>query len=118
MLRQFLNPAEVDTAIARSAEGPVIIYKHSLTCGVSAMAHEQLLEATATPGFDADVYLVPVQTQPDVSRAVAARLGVRHESPQIFVLRDGVVVWQASHFRISADEIAAAVQSRRPATHA
>jgi bacillithiol system protein YtxJ len=32
---------------------------------------------------------------------LAQRTGVRHESPQIFLLRQGQVAWQASHYGIN-----------------
>jgi bacillithiol system protein YtxJ len=40
-----------------------------------------------------------------VSDHAAARLGVRHETPQAILLRDGRPVWNASHFRITADAL-------------
>jgi bacillithiol system protein YtxJ len=36
---------------------------------------------------------------------MAARLGIRHETPQAILLRDGRPVWSASHFRITADAL-------------
>ena len=39
----------------------------------------------------------------------ATRLGVRHETPQAIVLRDGKPVWKASHFRITADALTQAL---------
>jgi bacillithiol system protein YtxJ len=44
-----------------------------------------------------------------VSDAAAQRLGIRHETPQAILLRDGRVVWNASHFRITAIELDAFV---------
>jgi bacillithiol system protein YtxJ len=40
-----------------------------------------------------------------VSRAIEARTGVRHESPQALVLRGGQAVWDASHFAITAEAV-------------
>ena len=37
-----------------------------------------------------------------LSDELAARFGIRHETPQAILLRDGVPVWTASHFRITA----------------
>jgi hypothetical protein len=37
-------------------------------------------------------------------------LGVAHESPQVIVLRNGQVVWNASHFSITAQAVTAAVR--------
>jgi bacillithiol system protein YtxJ len=60
---------------------------------------------------DADVRLVEVQSARDVSREIADRTGVRHESPQVIVLRNGKAVWNASHFDVTATAVAAAVQT-------
>jgi bacillithiol system protein YtxJ len=40
-----------------------------------------------------------------VSDAAARRLGVRHETPQALLLRDEKVVWNASHFSITASAL-------------
>ena len=37
------------------------------------------------------------------------RLGVRHETPQILVVRDGQVAWHGSHFHVTADALAQAL---------
>jgi bacillithiol system protein YtxJ len=50
-------------------------------------------------GHDIHYAIVTVQTHRDISNAVTARLGVRHETPQALLIQDGRVVWSASHFR-------------------
>jgi thioredoxin 1 len=54
--------------------------------------------------------MVTVQTHREVSNAVAARLGVRHETPQALIVRGGRVVWSASHFRVTAKAVDAALR--------
>ena len=88
----------------RSKERPVVIFKHSLTCPISAAAYDQMAE------FDGEVALVEVQRAREVSREIENRLGVAHESPQVIVLSNGKVAWNASHFKITADAVAAAVR--------
>jgi bacillithiol system protein YtxJ len=51
-----------------------------------------------------------VQTHRDVSNAVAARLGVRHETPQAILVRGGKAIWSASHFRVNAASLDKALQ--------
>jgi bacillithiol system protein YtxJ len=36
---------------------------------------------------------------------VSERLGIRHETPQAILLRDGKVIWNGSHFRITASQL-------------
>jgi len=58
------------------------------------------------------VYLVDVLDQRPLSQALAARLGIRHESPQAIVLQSGTPVWHDSHFAVTADALAAALFER------
>ena len=103
------NPVSDDAALeelfARSHEEPVLLFKHSTACPISARAYKQM-EGVKTP-----VSIVVVQESRDVSRAVAERTGVRHETPQALVLRNGRAVWNASHFDISSDAVEQAVRN-------
>lgn len=105
---------DLELMIARSATEPVLIYKHSLTCGTSGMALEEVRDLLAGPPIKVPVGLVLVQSARAVSDAVAARFGVRHESPQILLVQDGRVVWHASHFRVTAEAITTALQRHSP----
>ena len=49
--------------------------------------------------------IIEIQRARDVSGAVAERTGVRHQSPQALLIRDGKVVWYASHYSIQATAI-------------
>lgn len=101
---------ELETAIGRSWTEPVLIFKHSTTCGTSAYAYEELDDWLATPGATtAATFIVDVRTHRSVARAVTERLGVRHESPQALLLVDGGVAWHGSHWNVSAERIRQAI---------
>jgi bacillithiol system protein YtxJ len=87
----------------RSNEAPVVIFKHSTTCSISAAAYSEMTRVAG------DVALVEVQSARDVSGAIETRTGVEHASPQVIVLRNGKPVWHASHWRISAEAVDEAV---------
>lgn len=70
---------------------------------------EAVLEAELGTGVP--VYLIDVVVNRDVSNAVAARVGVPHESPQAILLRRGEPVWQASHGGVRARAMAAAFEA-------
>jgi bacillithiol system protein YtxJ len=89
---------------SRSKERPVVLFKHSLTCPISAGAYEQMAE------FAGEVALIEVQQARELSTEIENRLGVAHESPQVIVLRNGQVVWNASHFKITVDAVTEAVR--------
>jgi bacillithiol system protein YtxJ len=106
MQTQFEPVDEVgvlDELIERSNQEPVILFNHDPYCPISGRAFEEVAQLTH------DVALVDVARRRDVTREIQQRTGVRHESPQVIVLRHGRPVWHASHFRIAADAVEAAV---------
>lgn len=96
---------ELDAAIAESQHRPVLLFKHSRTCGISCEALDELHAHLAQPPAHAAYKLITVQSHRPVSDAAVTKLGVRHETPQAILLRGGRPVWSASHFRITADEL-------------
>jgi monothiol bacilliredoxin len=95
----------LEELINNSNSRPVVIFKHSNSCPISAVAYREMED------MDGDVSLIEVQSARDVSLEIASRTGVRHESPQVIVLRDGKAVWNASHFDVKARDVAEAVQA-------
>lgn len=106
------DSASVSTAWeARFASQPVaVLYKHSPTCGLSAMAFDEI-RAFAESHPDVPIYLVDVFALRPLSNTVEHTLGIRHESPQAIVFRDGAVVWHGSHRRVNRAALAEAVAS-------
>ena len=99
---QFVTTADqFDQLLAASANGPVVLFKHSPTCGTSAQAYDEMDDLLrSAPGLV--IHLVDVLASRPLSREIAAKVSVRHESPQVLVLRNGIVVWHASHWRVTA----------------
>jgi bacillithiol system protein YtxJ len=102
-----LNDVEsLDAAIAESRERPVLLFKHSRYCGVSCEALDELQAHIDTGAPAGAAYkMITVQTHRPVSDVAAERLGIRHETPQAILLRNGKAVWNASHFRITASRL-------------
>ncbi|MEJ7709789.1 MAG: bacillithiol system redox-active protein YtxJ [Pyrinomonadaceae bacterium] len=84
---------------ADSQSRPVVIFKHSTTCPISSAAYREMSQVKDS------VSMIIVQQSRGVSREVEARTGVRHESPQAIILRNGKAVWSASHYDITADGV-------------
>ena len=99
----------LEAAIAESLERPVLLFKHSRTCGISCEALEELHAHVAENGQAASYKVITVQSHRRLSDTATERLGIRHETPQAILLRDGRPVWNASHFRITAAELARAI---------
>jgi monothiol bacilliredoxin len=103
---------DLDRLLAQTAERPLLLFKHSLTCGTSAEALDELIEHLNEDKLDARYAIVTVQSHRELSNAVSARLGIRHETPQALLIRDGRVIWSASHFRVTAAAVQSAIRSQ------
>jgi len=98
----LITVTQWEDAFAASATLPVLVFKHSTQCAVSAGAYDELAawleDATAVP---MSCFIVDVVEFPAVSKAVAASVGIRHESPQTLLIENGIVSWHASHWSIT-----------------
>lgn len=89
----------LDRLFADSFERPVVLLKHSTTCGISSGVYREVSLVGS------DVNLVVIQSHREISNEIASRTGIRHESPQAIVLIDGRPVYHASHYDIEAAHI-------------
>ena len=95
----------LDNLISDSKQKTVLVFKHSNACPISARAYREMEK------LDGQVNLIEIQAVPELSREVESMTGVRHESPQVILLRDGKAVWNASHFDVNAVSVSQALKS-------
>src|SRR5689334_9731586 len=103
--RPLSDDSSIEALIEESRQQPVVLFKHDPYCGVSAAAQEELEE------LESEVVLLDVSRQHALKRDVVELTGIRHESPQVIVLRGGAVTWAASHFRITAEAVRRALEA-------
>lgn len=95
-------------ALETSSQRPLVVFKHSTTCPVSANAHEEFRNyLNGSPREDVDYLLVKVIESRPVSNKIAEDTGVKHESPQIIYIDKGAKVWTASHWSVTKAHISA-----------
>lgn len=92
---------ELAALFEKSNEQPIVLFKHSTTCPISSGVYQEVSKA------DADINLIVVQHARSVSNAVAEKTGVRHESPQAIILKNEQVVYHASHYDVTAQDVEA-----------
>ena len=102
--QRIADTGALESLFSNSNDRPIVIFKHSNSCSISAAAYREMQQ------LQSEVVLVEVQTARDLSRELAERTGIRHESPQVIVLRNGKAVWNASHFAVSASEVSRILQ--------
>jgi bacillithiol system protein YtxJ len=109
MAAEFIQVTSVDDlnkVFDRSSDGPVILYNHDPYCPISARALGEMQKV------DNDIALVDVSRDKTLTREIAERTGIQHESPQVIILKDGHSAWNASHFAITADAVTQATTAK------
>jgi bacillithiol system protein YtxJ len=116
MLVDLVQDRDLEQLLQKSKTDPVLIFKHSTQCPVSAQAYEEF--TGFVEGFrDLSCGAVLVIENRKLSNAIAERFGVRHESPQALLVKDGRVVWHASHWSITYDSLKNALEKYAQSTH-
>src|SRR5262245_21449754 len=112
---------EFETLLTESSHRPLLLFKHSMSCGTSYEALDELIDHLNSSPAEAGHHgnrlparyaMITVPPHRELSTAVAKRLGVRHETPQALLIREGRVVWSASHFRVTGGALEAAIKTQ------
>ena len=106
-----LTQPEQLTEIARAShEQPVLIFKHSTTCSISAAAKGKIERQWADSGLDLPIYYLDLLRFRPISSQIAQEFGVEHQSPQLLLIQDGECRYNASHMGIRLSDVKATVQ--------
>ncbi len=92
---------QLDEIVEQSKNKTQLIFKHSTRCGISRMVISQFKKDYNLNDTQADLYYLDLLNHRNISAAIADRFQVVHESPQLLVIKNGVVVKHASHGAIN-----------------
>jgi bacillithiol system protein YtxJ len=95
---------QLDEIIALSKEKPVLIFKHSTRCTISRFALKQF-ENEFDLQNQIDAYFLDLLEFRAISNEIASRFGIMHQSPQLLLIKEGKVLYDASHSDIQANEL-------------
>lgn len=107
MLQQLTKETELEEVLKSPAM--TWLFKHSNTCGVSSAAYDEVNNFLNSHP-EQRVSMVVVQTHRPLSNNIASRLKHVHQSPQLFLLKEGYVLWSATHWSITADAMTNALK--------
>lgn len=102
---ELSNVSDLDQAIELSFEKPVLLFKHSTRCSISSMALNRTESGWDIPEEELAPFYLDLIAHRDVSSAIADKLNVFHQSPQIILVKEGKAVLDASHNEIRVDLI-------------
>ena len=89
--------AQIDDIQSKSLTKTQAIFKHSTRCGISRMVLKQFESDFNLNEDQIDLNFLDLLVYRDISNEIAERFQVMHESPQILIIRNGVVVAHSSH---------------------
>jgi len=96
--------SQLNELIELSHTTPVLILKHSTRCSISGMAKNRLELYWETSVGIAPYYL-DILNHRNVSDELAKKFNIRHESPQILLLKNGASIFHASHNEIDFNKL-------------
>lgn len=105
------NTSQLGEIDVLSKEQPVLLFKHSTRCSISAMALGRF-ERSLNSSSNFRAYFLDLIAHRDVSNEIAERYGIRHESPQAILISNGKAVYDSSHMGINYDELNAIAQKQ------
>lgn len=102
-VQELSSIADADAMLEASHDGPVYLLKHSIACPISARGQMEFVGLEGNE--DPPLYAVVVQYARDVSTYLAEALGVKHETPQAILIKDGEAADVKSHGSIRLDAL-------------
>ncbi|MGO3182217.1 MAG: bacillithiol system redox-active protein YtxJ [Aequorivita sp.] len=96
---------QLNEILEESKVKPVAIFKHSTRCGISRAVLKMFEKNYKLTDDQLKLYYLDLLQNRDISNEIAARFKIQHESPQMIVIKNGVVVYQDSHHAIQASDL-------------
>ena len=100
----FTPNVSISELIAQSYESPQLIFKHSTRCIISSFALKRLQTCADE---DSTCWVLDLLSHRQISNDLADFFQIPHQSPQLFVIKDGTLFGSTSHEGIDCEFIAA-----------
>jgi bacillithiol system protein YtxJ len=86
-----------------TSSAPVLLFKHSNRCECSHAVIDEYRSFTQEHAEEKGLQsaLVVVQEARSVANEIESRTGVKHQTPQAILMKEGRVLWHASHWGIT-----------------
>ncbi len=86
-------------------QGAFAIFKHSTRCSISSMVKSRV-ESTWNPEIhNFPIYYLDLLGFRELSNFVADTFNIKHESPQLIIVKDGKAIYNASHTAINPTQM-------------
>lgn len=106
MWKELNDLQQLSTIDALSQEKTILIFKHSTSCSISAIAKMRLEDQWESSGEYGQIYYLDIHRFRSISNEIAKHYQVHHESPQLLVIKKGECILASRHLSITLDEVA------------
>lgn len=103
--RKLESMKDLDTAVERSFQQKVLIFKHSTRCFISKTVLKSFEKQMENSDKEQTYYFLDLIANRDISNEIESRFDVTHQSPQLIALENGKAIYNASHQSIDLDQI-------------
>lgn len=100
---ELTEEAQLEIIKEESKQVPVVIFKHSTRCSISAMSKMRLEREDQPEGIK--FYFLDLLTYRSLSNKIAEVFQVHHESPQVLLIKNGECVYEETHNGINMEDI-------------
>ena len=97
----LISVEEINTIREISKIQPILIFKHSTSCGISRMVMKQFESLFNEENKHLKVYYLDLLNFREVSSKLSEVFQVIHQSPQLLVIKNGISVYDKSHYEIT-----------------
>lgn len=104
--RKLESSEDLQSAIEKSSEKIIVIFKHSTRCIISKTVLRNFeKEIEQNQNNDIEFYYLDLLNYRNISNEIAENLHVTHQSPQVIVIKNQQAIYNASHDGISLESI-------------
>ena len=97
----LISVEEINTIREISKIQAILIFKHSTSCGISRMVMKQFESLFNEENKHLKVYYLDLLNFREVSSKLSEVFQVIHQSPQLLVIKNGISVYDKSHYEIT-----------------
>mgnify|MGYP001354495007 FL=1 len=97
----LISEEEINTIREISKIQSILIFKHSTSCGISRMVIKQFESLFNEENKHLKVYYLDLLNFREVSSKLSEVFQVIHQSPQLLVIKNGISVYDKSHYEIT-----------------
>jgi len=104
--KEIKTENDLEAILEKSETKPQVIFKDSISCGISAHAKERLEENSHLIEAKSDFNYLNLLRYRGISNLIASTFKITHQSPQVIVVKNRQAVYHSSHYSIDAQKIA------------